>query len=345
MKKLCLMVACLGVAGLMTGQVCLKMKQGQKLKTTGNRYNNDEVFNPSYGSMKESKRDQKVAEFNKKVLAGEVPPIGGTYVYDLKKVDIAPNQERALLATEIGGKKYESIIACIRDTMYFTRITGVSYMVDAKGDTIGLGILGVQAIPNNIKVGDKLQPFEDVGFLVPEAKTYTAKHNIFKGYENSVRTYRDFGYDPAHGWGPGNTTVHETKAIYESIDVNVRETTKFTSTTVNYAVAEVKAEEEVTVDGVKYKAFRIESQTWIKPKLERTYESNNQEWVAGRKEADEKVKVAMEERGIKKGYLNKFGYTVSYRTEWFVPGMGVAKMYIYDNFGNILAVSQLESIK
>jgi hypothetical protein len=344
-KKHFLLLAAAAVAGSIHSQTCLKMKQGQTYRVTGNRYENDEVFQPSYGQMKESKRDKKVAEFNDKVFSGEIKPKGATYAYLVKTLDAQPGAERAVLAGDIGGVTYESIVSCIRDTMYFTRLIGLQYMKDAKGDTMGFGVLGIQAIPNNLKVGDKLKPYEDVGVTLPDTKEYTAKHDILKGYQTSVSSYRDFGYVPGHGFGPNITTVRETKAIYDAVDVKVRETTKFSSKSINYAVAEVMAEEEATVDGTKYKAFRIESQSWIKGEIKKTYDSDNSEWKQAREQQDENTKQAMAARGIKKGYLNKQGYTVSYRTEWFVPGMGVVKMLIYDNFGNIIASSQLESIK
>jgi hypothetical protein len=328
-------------------QTCLKFKEGQKYTLKSDRYNNDEVFTPAYAKMKESKREQKAAEFNAKVNSGEIRSASGSYVYDVKNISLSPGLERAVLVTEIAGKKYESIIACNNDTMYFTRITGLSYLVDTNGDTLGFGILGLQVIPNKIKVGDVLMPYEDIGVMFPKTITYTAKHDVFKGYQTSVTRYRDIGYDPnaRPSWGLGTTTKTTTKALYESVDVKVRETTQFSNVSVNYAKAVVVAEEEVTIDGVNYKAYKIESESWLKPQVTKSYESSNEEWSQARKKSNEDLKLEMTARGVKKGYLNEQGYTVSYRTEWFVPGIGVVKADIYDNFGNILARSSLSSIK
>jgi len=328
-----------------SGQICLKMKQGQHIKMAGFRYDNDEVFTPSWARMSESKKDKKVAEFNAKVASGEIKPKGSTYDYELKNISVAPGIERALVVTEISGKKYEALIACINDTMYFTRMVGVSYSIDSNGDTLGIGILGVQVVPNTLKVGDVLKPYEDIGVVFPKTISYSARHSILKGYETSVRSYRDVGYDSNTGWGLGTTTKTETKAIYETIDVKVRETAQFSSTSMNYAIAVVAAEEEVMVDGIKYKAYRIESETWIKPNVTKSYEATSSEWKQGKEASDANIKALMDSRGIKKGYLNPQGYTVSYRTERFVPGLGIAKLNIYDNFGNIMAGGALESIK
>ncbi len=53
----------------------------------------------------------------------------------------------------------------------------------------------------------------------------------------------------------------------------------------------------------------------------------------------------MSQKGIKKGYTNELGYVVTYKTEWFVPGIGMAKMDVYENYGFILSHSTLDAIK
>ncbi|MDZ4846073.1 MAG: hypothetical protein SH857_11050 [Chitinophagales bacterium] len=96
---------------------------------------------------------------------------------------------------------------------------------------------------------------------------------------------------------------------------------------------------------MKHKAFRIDSQSWTKGAINKSYESNNAEWDKSRQVADEKIKAAMSQKGIKKGYTNELGYVVTYKTEWFVPGIGMAKMDVYENYGFILSHSTLDAIK
>jgi hypothetical protein len=323
MKKTSLFFFGIFVSAFLIAQDCSKIKPGSKYKITSYRYFNDEVFQPSFMKMKEEKKDERVAEFNDKVLSGKQASAGGgTYVYDVVSSPEVRGEANLVFSTKIDGKEYRSGVGCKNDTMYFTRILGPNFMVD-KGDTMGFGTLGMQVIPNNLKVGDKLKSYEDIGVTFPTTKAYQTT------MKKKIGSY---------------STSTEIITLYKLIPVDVRESTTFTSQSINYAIAEVVAEEEVTIDGQKYKAFKIESQSWTKGKLDKSYESSNAEWQALAEKGDAKVKAKMQKLMIRKGFTNSLGYLVSYRTEWFVPGIGVAKMDIYDNYGNILARSVLESI-
>ncbi|MBP7478432.1 MAG: hypothetical protein KA797_07915 [Chitinophagales bacterium] len=330
----------------LNAQECIKFKQGQHMKMTVYRYSNDEVFMPSWGKMKDSKRDENVAAFNDKVSSGQIKSVGTSYIYDIKSVSKENGIDRAFLSTDIAGKTYTSFVSCIDGVMNFTRIIGANYTVDAKGDTIAFGILGIQSVPNTLKVGDRLNPYEDIMVSIPSTISYNEKKSILTGVRTSTRSFNDIGFDYEKGtFGSGTRTVTETKGIYESIDVKIRETTQFSGNTINYAVSEVIEEEDINIDGVNYKAYRIESETWTKGNITKTYQSSNDEWKRQRENFDEKVKASMTKRGIKKGYTNAAGYVVIHKTEWFVPGIGMVKMNVYDNYGNILSHSILESLK
>jgi hypothetical protein len=201
-------------------------------------------------------------------------------------------------------------------------------------------------VPNKLKVGDRLAPYEDVGVTFPVEVTKTERQRILVDVQTRVYQKKDIGFDTETGqYGEGTATIRETKEIYKEVDVEVKYNMQFSSSTINYAVAVVSGEEEVTVDGTKYKAYRIDSESWTKGEIKKSYVSNNEEWKQAREKADDKIKALMDKRGAKKGYTNDLGYVVTYRTEWFVPGMGMAKMDIYDNYGFILSHSELASIK
>jgi hypothetical protein len=191
-----------------------------------------------------------------------------------------------------------------------------------------------------------LQPYEDIGMTFPESVTKVEKGRILVDVQTTVYQKKDIGFDSQTGqYSEGTATIRETKEIYKDVEVVVKYQLQFSANTINYALAKVTGEEEVTIDGTKHKAYRIDSESWTKGEITKTYESNNEEWKKAREEADEKIKALMDKRGAKKGYTNSLGYVVTYRTEWFVPGIGVAKMDIYDNYGFILSHSELASIK
>ena len=328
MKKIFCIVSAFAFALTGSTQECFKVKQGQNMRMTSYRYSNDEVFLPAWYKMSEEKKDKKVGEFNAKVLGGTIQP-SGTFdnQYAYKTVTADNNTTRAIISTVIADKEYLYEVVCKNDTLFCARHIGPNYTV-VNGDTTGMGLLGIQVLPNSMKVGDVLQPYEDINVEFPKTKEYMTEYK------------KQLGKSVSYSSQSILTTYY-----FKVMDVKVKESLSFGANTINYAVAKVMAEEEVTIDGTKHKAFRIESESWTKGKIEKTFEASNAEWQAEKQRQEAELMAKMEKRGIKKGYTNKLGYIVSYRTEWFVPGIGMAKMELYDASGNIMARSSIESIK
>ena len=119
-------------------------------------------FYPDWAKTKEAKKEEMVSTYNKNALAGtEKPSSSGTYEFHIIKVTRDASGERVLIEADISGYKYSTVLACQNNIMYFTRNAGPIWGID-KGDTVGFTIQGVQEVPNDLKVGDVIEAFEEV---------------------------------------------------------------------------------------------------------------------------------------------------------------------------------------
>jgi hypothetical protein len=168
----------------------------------------------------------------------------------------------------------------------------------------------------------------------------------FQGYEKSIHYETGLGYDlKSSEWAYGKWEVTETKAIYENIDVKVKQIFKPTYHAMHYLNARVTAQEEVTIDGTKYNAFVIESESWVKYKVEASYESVHADCEAYYNKIMADADKSTQKKNVKSGITNEQGYMVTYKTEWFVPGIGVVKSTGYDLNGFINLIAFTQSIK
>jgi hypothetical protein len=131
------------------------------------------------------------------------------------------------------------------------------------------------------------------------------------------------------------TDTHYASSVWGTIEVNGKQTLSFSSRMIHYMNAEVTGEDEITINGIKYKALIIESETWYKPKIDVSYESNYKdvnEYYAKMKAKGQKK---LDKMMLRKGNTNELGFSISFLKEWYVPGIGIVKSETYDNLGGI----------
>jgi hypothetical protein len=272
----------------------------------------------------------------------------GAITYNVDNVTVDGKAEFSMFSTVIDGKEHRSILACINDTFYITRIANPNdqYII-TKGDTTGINIFGVQAIHNNIKVGDYLKPYEDLILTFPVEREYDAQYAVFSHWEkDSYTTYNTEKYWTGFNYNGTITTIStvtETKAVYNYLPMKVKESSSFGLITINYMNAECTGEEEIDIGGTKHKAFIIESESWVKYKMEKSYESTNKEWADEANNYEQKIKNKKEKRESTAQSANGKGYMVMTKKEWFVPGLGIAKMELKTPYSK--AFVQILSIK
>lgn len=347
MRKIILSIVILAFALLPAfSQNCTQFQKGMKLKNSTNAYVATIQYYPEFKKLKDSKREEKIAEYNKNVMSGaEKPASGGTYDYLINDVSRDSEGERVLIQADISGYKYSTVLACKNDTMYIARNTGPIWAI-SNGDTTGFSLQGVQVIPNKLRVGDVLNPYEDVSFVLPSKNEITVKWPEFMGYKTSYHTETGLDYDTkSNQWVYGKWEVRKTQAIYEDIDVKGKQILKPQFNSKHYLNAKVVREEEVTIDDKKYSALVIESETWTKYKIEVSYDMEKTDCEAYYNKIMKNAEEKATKKNIKAGIENEKGYTVTYLTEWFVPGIGIVKAEGYDINGFINLISSTHSLK
>lgn len=294
----------------------LAIKDGSKLTLTFYSWTNPNLYDPKFQKLKDDKKDEQILAYNQSVLTGKIAP-ASTYpmTFTTKKTTSTNGGDEYIVTTTIAGKDYSGYALCKNDTLYSIRNKGVIYLLDGKGDSLGFSIQSPQILPTKMKVGDKLPTYDDISFLYP-----TSSEKRLKMVFTEVIP---------------ETNTHYASSIWGTIEVNGRQTLTFSSRLIHYVNAEVTGEEEVTIGGVKYKAYIIESETWNKGKMDVSYETNFKEVDEYYAKLTEKGQKKFDKMMLRKGNTNELGFSVSYLKEWFVPTIGIVKSESYDNLGGI----------
>lgn len=341
MKKSILFTACLLLTAYCFSQTCnMALKNGAKTSATITTYTNPLNTDKKFLKAKDAERDVLIAAYNADVMSGKIAPATNYEMsFNITKKTIKDADEYAI-AYNVGGVDYFSYVTCRNDTIYSVRNKGI-VSVGTKEAPIGYSIMGTQIIPMNLKVGDVLPPFEDIGFLFPTGANVTLYKQVLAGYE-TVHSTR---------WGPGVDSqtgiscdqcqwdVSTPREVYKSVPVEARQTSSVSSYSIQGMNSLVTGEEEVTVSGVKYKAYIVESESWFKSNVKTSYESADEELNQAQAEADQKLFLKMEKRLIKKQFTNKLGFLVQSSKQWMVPQLGGAvKTISYDTNGGISTI-------
>lgn len=320
----------------------VKVTKGQRIQVESILYANPLPFDSKWGKLKQHQKDALVVDLNKKIESGAHKP-WRTTTMKMEYVEVV-NQNGAAMVT---GKAYDSGFE-YQSTSYFTSET--SYLVRnadpvysiLNGDTLGMAIQGIQKIPNNIKIGDKLPKYYDFAFTFPKTWTSQMSESVYAGRKSE--THHEFGYlrDTKTGeYSFGDFKVTTTSNVYKIVNHQVEISEHITSNIIHYFTAYCSGTEKLTIAGVEETAYIIDSQQWAQSKLNRDYSAERQD-LANKTEAEfEMFRERIASNSIKKGYTNSEGYVVSYFKEWFVPGYGVVKSESYDIHGAIQSQSKV----
>ena len=304
------------------------------------------MTDPKFMKLKDEKKDAAVAAFNAGVAAGTIAPASNTdMVFNIKKAVVEAGDEYTV-SYNVGGVDYASYVVCKDDTLYIARNRGVM-MVGPADNPIGFTIQGIQKVPVHLKVGDVLEPYEDASFLFPTSTDITVKKSVFSHMSTSTTDGFGFATDSRTGeQGFGQYTKTTTSAVYKNIDVAVRQTLSFSSHSIQGMNTVVTGTEEVTVAGVKYTAYIIESESWSKGALTTTYESADEAVNRQQEAFAAKIQAKQERLMLKKGFTNELGYMVMYGKTWFVPQLGGGVIIeSYDLTGAISAIMRTKELQ
>ena len=271
---------------------------------------------------KDEKKDELVAAFNAGVTAGTVPAASNTdMLFHIKKA-VVPEGDEYTVSYNVAGTDYASYVVCKDDTLYIARNRGVMFLGPAD-NPIGFTIQGVQKVPVHLKVGDLLEPYEDVSFMFPTTADVTLKKNVFSHMRTTSSDHFGYATDSRTGEsGLGPYTKTTTSAVYKTIDVAARQHLSFSSHSIQGMNTVVTGTQEVTVAGVKYTAYIIESESWSKGTMTTDFESADEAVNQESEAFAAKMQTKQERLLLKKGFTNKLGYMVMYGKTWFVPELG-----------------------
>lgn len=326
----------------------LLLKDGSKLTLTAVTYPNAHATDVKFGKMKPEKQDEKILAYNADVASGKTGT-ATTYpmVFTAKKRSLPEGGDEYALTANIAGTDYTFYTVCRADTLFLCRNQGPVETPDGKGGIYGYSIQGVQKIPLKMKVGDKLPTFDDIIVVLPTSTDLDVKKSVFSHMGTKTTNESGFAVDSRTGQSfVGAYTKTTTSAVYKSIDVKVRQTLSSEGHIIHYVGAEVTGEEDITVSGVTYKTYIIESQTWSKQKLDASYESADEEVNREQKRLMDKMLAKHDKMMVKKQLTNDKGYMVSYTKEWFAPTLGsMLKSESYDMYGGIAGGSLVTSLE
>lgn len=307
-------------------QNCLDIKKDDKitLEVTAYPLIHDKYGNEFY-AMKPKKKAEKAAEYSKELSSGTVKPASTTsYVYKVTDINAAGEYE---VTTNIAGTDYKSYSNCKDGNLYIIRVRGNMLPMVAGADTIGFYTKGVQIVPQNIKVGDLTPGYVDESII---------------SYKNTEIQRMDFAIGETYGTYTGYVPA---KAVSNT-------TGKVLTI---YQPGAVLAEEQITVSGKTYKAYKVRTEIWTKNDAKTDTKIELQNWFGDpsfskkihsqlqstTNAADEKVMSRLAEMSG----VNEAGYLVTFKEEWIAPNIGVLKAINYDQWGCITSAVSLKSIE
>jgi hypothetical protein len=286
-------------------------------------------------TMKQKQKDAKIAEHKADILSGKLQATKSNMLFTITNVTTNGDKTEYEISYELAGTVYKFYAACDKDNFYSYRAKGIQPTV-YNNDTIGFSILGAQIIPNVLKVGDNVPGYSDLGQMYPVTENRNVRHvfyNTDEPFPLSQGSYTTFY---------GNVT---SKVTYTT-------TTKFIKI---YQGGTVLGEEDFTISGKTYKSFLIGTELWTKMDNnidvkveEKTYFNNpalSKNINKSFQKAYDKGGKRLESKINEMTGVNDKGYTVSYKEDWIVPGLGAVKTINYDSFGSINSIVTLVAIE
>lgn len=347
MKKFIIFLSLLFITtSLSNAQQCSLYEQGKVIKSSMKTWFPMKPMMPEWAKMKQAEKNKTVDEFNKNAESGtEKPSYEGSFEMPIDNIVAEPNADLITFTSVFNGVEYKTYTACLNDTMYFVR--GPRFSIEYKDrKPAGYKIIGVQIIPNKLKVGDMLTPYTDFGETFPETKEWQERVTIFAGYEEKKETGNGLFLDAYDSkWKSGTYERTYSEAVYVQVMGDFKQKSSFSMETRNYVNARVVKEEVITIDGQPYNAYVIESQKWVKAGPDVSIKSNIESWQKNYDKISAKIAKKANKEIAAMGILNEQGYMVTYTTDWFVPGLGIVKSIGYDSNGFLTLITSWDSFK
>lgn len=325
-KTLCIVILALLITNSanLIAQNCTMLSKGMKFTFEVTTYPLAMEKDPvAFMKMNQKGKDKAVAEHKTGISSGEITPKSVTKsVYTI--TDITSTGEY-VLSTTIADKQYDSYFSCRNDTFYILRAKGMMPLI-TNNDTTGFYTYGTQAIPINLKVGD-VTP----GYIDESAMTTTSVGKVKQNFNVNKGDYNYKGYVNA-------TVDYETS--YRML--------KLTQS------GNVNSEEVLNIAGKDYKTFVVGTEIWLKTgvKVDATVEKekyfndpiNDKITKQIQKNYDKGGKRLAAKMNQYTG-ANEEGFIVSYKEEWVIPGLTIAKTVNYDQWGCVVSTLVLKSIE
>jgi hypothetical protein len=258
---------------------------------------------PNWPILKGKKKELAYEQFKADVASGKLK--GKTYPFDMTISNVESRSNGSIVEFTFmsGTTAYKSYTVCSNDTLFGVRNkNGVPLMGD-KNDTVGFMIMGISQYPMNLKVGDVLPAVTDLFYTFPEKVDASYKKTIIEYVLNHTNTWSDANY------------VY-TQPVYDAycreVTMKLNYTLQFSAPTVTYR--HVVAEDEVTVNGKSYKAFKIELS--MEAKMQDIISDVNADELLVKWSYDFTNKYIVNKVN-KSEHLKHGGY------EWFVPELGL----------------------
>ena len=308
---------CLSLNTIAQNCAGIGLKKGSVITMTSQMYQRDYSAMKVY--MKLSKKEQLEADenFAKDVESGKIVLPTTEIVSTVDDVTVDSGTTNFQLSNHIKGVVYKTRMFCKNDVLVIApyKDETLTQVPTGKGDSITVTtVSGYNKIPLSLKVGDALPEYQDLTFTSPY-------HTEYSGWSTHLET-------AANGdvWKISTPTTN-------TIDIT-------TSTITKYVNREVLAAEDVVINGIIYKAFKIGTEIWTKATQKVTASALGVTLIAPavQKSIDKKTHKALG--------ANSEGYTVSSYTDWYVPSLGLSvKREIYDFKGNLFSKLAVKDIK
>lgn len=303
----------------------LLLKTGLKLTYENTQYPNIFTHNKDWFKLNDKKRDEEAIKFNNEIESGSIKPTSNTpVVYSITKEE----NQNYFGQFVMGETKFNSKVQVSSDTIKFNLNNG-PYPIISKGDTLGVSLYGERLFPTKIKVGDILPGYINDTYLVPSE----SKREIRRQFATGDYFYNYTGF------------VTEKRKV------------KITTNTIQiYQPFYVMAEEDFTIGGKTFKAYKLVNSIWFKIISDIQKEPDPATYF-NNKSASQAIKTQFE-KFDKKGAIksknmidkmtgaNEQGYIESIEYNWYVPELGFyVKTVHYDKNGALQFITELKSIE
>lgn len=320
---------------------CWDFKEGDTYVVKSETWMNTLVFEPKWAKWSPEVREEKIAEHNEAIYKGKKPDQGGDITISVKSITNYGDLSSMHVQSIKPHTNYQTTVFCSEDTVFLVRFPEPIFMVD-KGDTLGMMIMAVEKIPAKLKVGDLIPPYTDMTIMFSNSWTAEVTEKVKRfSYYSTQRESFGYGTDANgnYGWGPVDKTVRHD--VYETINHLVTISQQIKNVTINNAFAMVTGTEEFKWRGQTLTAYIIESENWSKQEVIRDYDAEKNSYANQVKQTLEKMDSKIAKKFAKIFPVNELGYSVVYRKEWYVPGIGIVKTESHDANGALFMRSSI----